>query len=219
MKRDPLLIISALLSALGPLVGNGLYAGPTGDDEAVLATLRDGLPTVAYVGIGLELLGFAATFVLLGWLVAYLFRSAPVAAAVVGIAGAAMLGVKLGSAAPIMAAVSLADDLDATTARLLLDLGDHAFVVNGFLTGIAFTAAGAGLLRTSVPRWVAWWPLVAGSLAVLTAAIGIMRPDAYVPIPFLLVLLWMIVVGIRSALASDTSGSFSTVGATSKMTV
>ena len=39
--------------------------------------------------------------------------------------------------------------------------------------------------------------------AVLTAGVGIVRPDGYVPIPFLLLLLWMIALGIRSAIGAD----------------
>lgn len=207
MRKDPVLILSALLAALGPLVGNGLYAGPAGDEQEVLAALREGVPAAGYAGYGLELVGFVAMVVLFGWLAAFLFRPAPVAAACVAVGGAAMVAVKLGSAAFAMAAVALADDIDATTARLLLDLGDEAFVLEGFLLGVALAAAGLGLLATSAPRWLAWWPAVVGVLASVTAGIGVVAPSAYVPIPFLLLLVWMIALGIRSALGSPFSES------------
>lgn len=207
MRRDPILITSALLSALGPLVGNGIYSGPTGSDEHVLATVRAGAPTRAYVGLGLELLGFAATVVLLAWLVSYLARRTPIAAAATGIAGAAMLAVKVGSAGPVMAAYALADKLDATTVHLLFNLNDAAFVIDGFFTSIAFAAAGIGLLRADVPRWLAWWPAVAGVLGTIAAAVGIADEDLYVPLPFLLLLVWLIALAIRSAISSDTTPS------------
>ncbi|MBK5306873.1 MAG: DUF4386 family protein [Frankiaceae bacterium] len=207
MKRDPILITSALLSALGPLIGNGIWAGPTGDDEQVLAAVRDGLPARAYVAFGLELVGFAAMVVLFAWLVAFLIRVAPVAAAATGLAGAATLAVKVGSAAPAMTAYSLADRLDATTVKMLFDLNDGAFVIDGFFTSIAVCAAGVGLLRADIPRWLAWWPAVVGALGVIAAAIGIITPAAYVPVPFLLLLVWMIALAIRSAMGGKEAES------------
>ena len=206
MKRDPVLIVSALLSALCPLVGNGLYAGPggpAGTGTGLLSSLRDGPTGAAYAGLGLELLGLTALVVLVAWLVVHLARPAPVAAGVLGVAGSAAVAVKLASAAPVMAAFSLADSLDAATAEVLLGLNDQAFVLTGLLLGIAFAAAGLGLLRAGGSRWVAWWPTVAGGLAVLTAGVGVVRPDSYVPVPFLLLLLWMVALAIRSALGDD----------------
>lgn len=219
MKRDPVLIVSALMSALGPLVGNGLYPGPTGSDEHVLATLRDGLPTVAYVAYSIELAGFAATVVLVGWLVAFLRHAAPVAAASVGVAGAAMLAVKVGSAGPPMAALSLADKIDATTADLLFNLNGQAFVIDGFFTSIAFGAAGFGLLKTSVPRWLAWWPAVLGVLGTVAAGIGITSPQAYFPVPFLLLLVWLIALAIRSSIGRDLADPLAGEPMASTMTV
>jgi hypothetical protein len=220
MKRDPVLVLSALLAALGPLVGNGLYAGPPGDQQDALVALREGLPAVASFALGLELLGLVALTVLVARLAALLVRAAPVAAGVLAVAGAAALAVKLGSAVPVMAAVVLADELDAGTAHLLLTLNDQAFVVTGLLLGVALAAAGAGLLRTTTARWLAWWPLLAGALAVLTAGAGILSPGSYVPVPFLLLLVWMLALGIRSALGTgaDTGGGFAREAPTTTMT-
>ena len=200
MTRNPVLITSALLSALGPLVGNGIYAGPTGTDDQVLAAVREGLPTKAYAALSLELIGFTAMVVLFGWLVVFLARKTPVAAAATGIAGAACLAVKLGSAGPIMTAYTLADQLDATTVKMLIDFGDQAFVIDGLFTCIALCAAGVGLLSTDVPRWLAWWPAVAGALGVVAAIVGMVVPGGYFPLPFVLLLVWMLALAIRSAL-------------------
>lgn len=205
MRRDPILIISALLAPLGSLVGNGIYAGPPGNDQEVLAAVRAGLPTRGYVALTLELLGFAATAVLLAWLVVHLARRAPLSAATTGLAGAALIAVKVGSAAPVMAAFALADKLDAPTVALLFNLNGAAFVVEGFFVGLALGAAGLGLLRTDAPRWLAWWPAVVGPLGVLASIAGVLDEEWYAPIPFLLLLVWMLALAIRSAMSSDAA--------------
>jgi len=205
MKRDRTLIISALLASLAPLVGNGLYAGPGTSGEAILAEARDGLPAVAYVALPLELLGFAALAALFAWLVAFLFERAPVAAVTTAVAGSAMLAVKVGSAGPMMVVTSMSDTLDPITAEALISMNDQSFVVSGFLMSLAFLAAGVGLLATEFPRWLAWWATVAGGLGVVAGAVGIVRPDAYVPIPFLLLLVWMIAVALAAVMSSGNA--------------
>lgn len=207
MRRNPVLIVSALLAALGPLVGNGLYAGPDGEGEALLASLRAGLDARATLALSLELAGFVGLCVLLGSLAAAVAPSRPRAAAVTVVAGAAMIAVKLGSAAPMMTAHRLADDLDAGTATALLDLNEMAFVVSGLLLSLALAAAGIGLLGLDVPSWTGWAPAVLGSLGVVAGGAGIIDPDAYVPVPFLLLLVWMLALAIWSAVARPASVS------------
>jgi hypothetical protein len=203
MTRNRILVISALLASLGPLVGNGLWAGPGTDGDKILADARDGLPTTAYVGITLELLGFAALAVLFAWLVIFLIERAPVAALTTGIAGTAMLAIKVGSAAPMMVVHSMPDKLDPVTAEALISMNDQSFVVSGFLMCLAFLAAGVGLLETEFPRWLSWWAAVAGGTGVVAGIVGILRPDSYVPIPFLLCLVWMIAVAITTVTRPD----------------
>ena len=203
MKRNRILLISALLASLGPLVGNGLYAGPGSSGEAILAEAREGLPPIAYLAYTLELLGFVALTVLFAWLVAYLFQRVPVAAAATGIAGAAMLAVKLGSAAPMMTVHSMPETLNPMAAEALISMNDQSFVISGFLMSVAFLAAGVGLLFTEFPRWLAWWAAVAGGLGVIAGMVGVVRPDAYVPIPFLLLLVWMIAVALTTVMRPD----------------
>lgn len=208
MKRNRrTLIMSALLASLGPLVGNGLYAGPGSSGEAILVEAREGLPTIAYVAYTLELLGFAALTVLFAWLVAFLVQRAPVAAVATGIAGSAMLAVKVGSAAPMMTVHSMPDTLDPTTAEALISLNSQSFVISGFLMSLAFLTAGVGLLATEFPRWLAWWATVAGGLGVVAGTVGVARPEAYVPIPFLLLLVWMIAVALTAVMRPDDAES------------
>ncbi len=207
MKRNRTLIISALLASLGPLVGNGLYAGPGSSGEAILADAREGLPAIAYFAYTLELLGFAALAALFAWLVAFLFERAPVAAVATGIAGSAMLAVKVGSAAPMMTVYSMPDTLDPMTAEAFISMNDQSFVVSGFLMAVAFLAAGVGLLATEFPRWLAWWATVAGGLGVVAGVVGVVRPEAYVPIPFLLLLVWMTAVALTAVMRPDDAES------------
>lgn len=191
MKRNRVLVVSALLASLGPLVGNGLYAGPSSSGE---------LPAIAYAAYTLELVGLAALTVLLAWLVTYLFDRAPVAAVTTAIAGGAMVAVKIGSAAPTMTLHAMADTLDPVTAEALVSMNGQSFVLAGFLMSLAFLAAGVGLLATGFPRWLSWWAAVAGGLGVVAGTVGVVRPDAYLPIPFLLLLAWMIAVAIATVM-------------------
>lgn len=199
MRRNPVLITAALLAGLGPLVGNGLDAGPTGDAEEQLASLRAGLTGAGRLGLLLELAGLIALCVLMACLIAVAARRRPAAAATAAIAGAAMVAVKVGSAGPIMAAYHRADSIDAATASVLIDLNDMAFVVSGLLMSLAFGALGVGLWHADGPRWVTRTPAVLGLLGVGAGASGMTDPDAYVPVPFLLLLLWMIVLALWSA--------------------
>lgn len=203
MTKYRILVISALLASLGPLVGNGLWAGPGTDGDQILADARDGLPAKALIAIPLEVIGFGAMTVLFAWLAVHLARSAPVAAGVTAIAGAAMIAVKVGSAAPMMVVHAIPEKLDPRTAEALISMNDQSFVVSGYLTCVAFLAAGLGLLRTDFPRWLALWAAIAGGLGVLAGIVGITDPDAFVPIPFLLCLLWMIVTAITFVMRTE----------------
>jgi hypothetical protein len=194
------LIVSALLAGLLPLVGNGLYDGGDGSGAGVLRQAEAGLPLIAYVAYPLELAGFAALCVLVACLATMLLPRSPVAAVTTAVVGTAAVAVKIGSVAPQMALRVHHDGVDPATAELLTGLNGAAWVVSGFLVCLALTAAGLGLLRTDEPRWLAWWAVVAGALGTLAGAVGILEPERYVPVPFLLLLLWMIALGLTGAL-------------------
>ena len=175
-RRNLTLILSAILAGLCPLVGNGLYAGPQGDGQAILDEIQSGIPVIAYIAYPLELVGFISMAVVLGWLVVNLQRHAPVAGAAAGILGASMLAVKVGSLAPGMAVQTQGAVVDPATVELVSSLGDQDFVVSGFLFCAAFAAAGFGLVQTSMRRWLAWWPAVAGVAGVVAGMVGVVRP-------------------------------------------
>lgn len=197
----PVLIVSALVAALGPLIGNGLYAGPEATGQQLVDELDGGLPAVAYVAYSLELVGFVALGVFMACLVVTLWRPAPVAAVTTAVIGSSMLAVKIGSIAPTMALRTSGEGIDAATAEVIVGIGDAAFIVAGFLLCLSLAAAGIGLLKTDFPRWLAWWPVVCGGLGTVAGMVGILEPDAYVFIPFLLLMVWMIALGITTAIS------------------
>jgi len=197
------LAVSGLLAGLLPLVGNGLYDGGEGSGTEVLALAEQGLPPIAWVAYPLELIGFGALCVLLGSLVAMLWNRAPVAAATTGIVGAAMVSVKIGSIAPGMALREHYEGVSPATAEVFSAIGDAAFVVSGLLLSAAMTVAGVGLLQIDFPRWLSWWAVVAGGAGVLAGLVGVLAPAAYFPIPFLLLLVWMIALGLSTALSTN----------------
>jgi len=56
---------------------------------------------------------------------------------------------------------------------------------------------------TETEKWLSWWATVAGALGVVAGVVGIAKPDAYMPIPFLLLLVWMIAVAIATVMRPD----------------
>jgi hypothetical protein len=119
---------------------------------------------------------------------------------VAAISSAAALAVKLASIAPVMAVAAADNPIEPSTVDALVSINDMCFVVFGFLAGVAFAATGVGMLRTDAPRWLAWWASVAGGLALVAGGVGVIRPDSYLPIPFLTLLLWLVVLGVVAAL-------------------
>lgn len=196
----PALVASALLAGLCPLVANTLYEDEVGSGDEILAAAGSAMPIMAYVAYGLFLIGFAALIVVLGLLIGELGRRSPATGAVIGIAGAAAIAIKLIEVTTGMALRQHPDAIDAGTAVVLVATDEAGFVVYGFLLSVAFTAVGIGLVRSRLaPGWLAWWPAAAGGLGVVTSMIGILSVGNYVPVPFLLLLLWMVALGIAAA--------------------
>lgn len=196
---------SALVAGLSPLVGNGLYAGPTASGTALLRDLAEPLSARAALGLTLEVVGLLALVVFLAALVAALAAGrSSIAAGGTAIAGGAMVAVKLGSVTPVLALRADPEGVPAEVAEVLIGTNDAAFVVSGLLLSLSLAFAGVGLLASgAVPGWLGWWPVLAGGLGVLAAGAGVLLPDSYVPVPFLLLLLWMMALGAWSLLAGS----------------
>lgn len=200
MRSERLAMAGGAVYVLAILIGNSLVeTGSSGaeDGPGVLADLQRDTSAVQDVGLVLEVLGFAAFLVFLGALHRTLRRAEGpdgwLAATAFG-AGIATVAVKVGSVAPVMAAGARSDELTPDLARTLNDLGGAAFVISGYTSGIFVAAAAAAALATRVlPRWLAISGVVIGLLTVAAGTAGIVYPGGYVPVPFLLGLLWVLV--------------------------
>ncbi len=190
------LVPAALLAGLCPLVANSLEGEGPGSGAAILAEAGAGQTAAGAVAIVLFLVGFVALVVVLGVLAAVIARRTPALAGVVAVAGAAAVAVKLSEVQTGLALRETAAVVQPGTAEVLVAMDVAGFTLYGFLVSLALGAAGLGLLRAEVlPAWLAWWATVMGGLGVLAAAIGLVTA-AYVPIPFLLLLVWLIALGV-----------------------
>jgi hypothetical protein len=195
-----ILVPAALLAGLCPLVANTIHEDTTDSGARILAEAAADQSPAQSTSIVLFLVGFAAMVVVLGVLAAALARQAPAMSGIVAVAGAAAIAIKLGEAQTGLALRKTADVLDPGAAEALVAMEEAGFTVYGFLLALALGAAGLGLLRSGmVPAWLGWWAAVMGGLGLVTAAIGMVDQDAYVPIPFLMLLVWLIALGITGA--------------------
>ncbi len=191
------LVPAALLAGVCPLVANSIHEDATGDGVKILAEAAAGLPAAAKISIVLFLVGFAALIVVLGVLCAAIAPRAPELSGIVAVAGAAAVAIKLAEAQTGIALRETAEAVDPGTAEALVAIDEAGFALYGFLLALALGAAGLGILRSGVKApWLGWWAAVTGGLGLLTAGIGIVFPDAYLPIPFMLLLAWLITLGI-----------------------
>ena len=194
------LVPAALIAGLCPLVANSIYENTASSGEEILAQAAAGQPAAAKISLLLFLVGFVALIGVLAVIAAAIFRHTPSLSGVVAIAGAAGVAIKLSEAQTGIALRETAGVLDPGTAHALVVIDEAGFAVYGLLLALAFGAGGLGLLRSGlVPAWLGWWATVMGGLGVATAVFGTVVADAYVPIPFLLLLVWLIALGITGA--------------------
>jgi predicted nucleic acid-binding protein len=207
MRSQRLALASGAIYVVLIMIGNTLYeAGKTGADDGpgALADLQRTTTAVQTLGLAMEVLGFTALLVFLGALYRTLQRAERpdgwLAATALG-AGLVTVAVKLGSIGPDMAANLRADELTPDLARTLSDLAGADFVISGYTSGIFVASAAAAALVTRVlPRWLAISGVVVGVLTIAAGTAGIADPAGYVPVPFLLSLLWVLVTSAVLAL-------------------
>lgn len=193
------LVPAALLAGLCPLVANSIHADVGGSGAEIIAQASASRSATEMIAIALLLLAFAALVVVLGILVSVIAHRSPAVAGVVGVAGASAVAIKLSEAQTGVALREAAGVVDPGTAEALVAMDEAGFAVYGFLLSLSLGAAGVGLLRSGVvPAWLGWWAAVMGGLGVLTAAIGIVLPPNYVPLPFVLLLLWLVALGLTA---------------------
>jgi hypothetical protein len=191
------------------LIGNGITesGAPTEETPAAAQAYFALQHTGAHrFAIGLELLGFCLMVVFLARLHAVLRDAEGPGGWLATLAlsgGLVTVAVKLGSAAFYVVGLSV-DDLAGEQARLMIQLGDAAFLVSAMTSGLLVLGAAGSSLRSGVlPRWLAWLGVPIGALAVL----GSLSPtslDGGPGVPgFLLGLLWLAAVSVVIAVRGD----------------
>jgi hypothetical protein len=173
---------------------------PTGQQDLDALHWLAGNPA-AQAGVSLELLGFAAWILFVGYLCTRVRAGGWLAgAALVG--GAVSVAVKVGSGAPAITAYLLRNEIPPETARVLTDLNGVAFVVDMMPAGLFVAcAAGAAMATHTLGRVLGWGGVTAGVVAVISTAATGLHIDSVVAVPFLLCLLWILLVSFRLGLS------------------
>jgi hypothetical protein len=154
-------------------------------------------------GYALAVLGFTAFVVFLGF-VHRLLRHAEGPdgwlATVALAAGVLHSAVRFEAQAPRMVASFRGDELSPELAGVLVDLNGMAFVVTGLLLGLYCASAGAVCVaHRLLPRWLGWFGVVSGVLALAAGTVGMVDPASYLPVPFLAGLLWTLIASVLLA--------------------
>jgi hypothetical protein len=183
------------------------HDGPAHPDGAwVLSDAKDRAGSAAaQVGLAMELLAFMAMLIFIGWFCTLLRRPGGPSAwlgtsALVGAVTA--LAVKIASAMPVLALWLDYKHLSPEAAQVLNDMNGAAFVVTFMPFGVFMLCAGLALLSSGLLGRVAGWTaVVIGAAGIVVTAVTRADPVATNPIPFLLGLVWILVVSIRLAVA------------------
>jgi hypothetical protein len=220
MRSERFAAATGAAYVLAMFIGSGLAqsgAGGADDGPSVLADLQRGRSGANAAGTALEVLGVGLLVVFLGYLYRVLRRAEGPdgwwAAPAFG-AGLVSVAVKLGSAAPFLAAHLRSKELTPDLARTLNDINGAGFVISGYTWGIfVLAAAAAAFCGRVVPRWLAVIGLVVGVLSVAAGTAGVLDPKGYVAIPFLLGLVWVFVISVLLTVrASRPAGDRSSRG-------
>jgi hypothetical protein len=170
------------------------------DDASALADLHRPLTFGNQFGFVLEIVGFSCLFFFVGALYRILRRAEASdgwLADVCLIAGTVMIAVKLGSATFGIAERYHPATISAATAGTLHNLGGAAFVISGLFAAIFVLAAALSAMGSSaLPRWLAWAGVLIGAAGFVAPSLAFHHPASYIPIPWLLAILWMAVVGV-----------------------
>lgn len=195
--------VAGLLFTVGTIAGNEMAnAGDASGDNAAtaLANIRRAHGAVNHAGMALEIIGFISLMFFAGYLYRVLRageRPDGWLAAVVLVAAAADLGIKLGSGAPLVAAYAHPADLSPDLARTLTDLNTGGFLVTGLTMAAFVLAVSCGAYASRVlPRTIVWIGIALGLLGMVTPILGLTDPANYNPLPYLVSLLWIVAVAI-----------------------
>jgi hypothetical protein len=144
------------------------------------------------LGVPLELLGFAALSCFVAYVATRLRAVSGWAPALALVAGVTTLAVKLGSAAPYLAAEY--GEVGPDVAAGLVAASDAAFVVNWLPHGLFVVAlAIVAMQGRHLSQAIGWAGVVVGLATI--AAVPVSTGEPFV-IPFLLSLLWLLVASV-----------------------
>lgn len=187
------------------LIGNPLStAGPAGPRPGPHPSQLDidyyrwlAGSTSGQLGLSLELLGFAAWVLFVGYLCTRVRAGGWLAnAALVG--GVVSIAVKVASGAPWFAAYGLRNDISPETARVLGDMNAVAFGLDWLPIGLFVAcAAAAAMMAHVLGRVLGWSGVIAGTVAVVYTAFAGVHVMSASALPFLLCLLWTLAVSVR----------------------
>jgi hypothetical protein len=191
------------------VAGTDQSAHPTGS-KVLQGVMHQAGSATAKVGLAVEVLGFVAFIAFLGYLADAWQRRGRrgernIAAGAAIVAGITMLAIKLGSGAPMLALYIDRKTLSPEVAQVLNDLGSAAFVIS-WLPYAAFVAATAFALRRAslVGSATTYIGAFIGVAGILVALVGVDNPTNANPIPFMLGLVWTLVVSVRLAIKPGT---------------
>ena len=190
-----------LLTLVGNTLSTDNYPGPsdahpTGRQDIDYVHWLAGTSSAQF-GVTMELMGFAAFVLFVGYLCTRVHRAGWLAAAA-AVGGAVAVAVKVASGAPIVVGYLLRDEMSDEMARVLADLNGAAFVLDWLPTGLFVACAGgAALVSGTIGRILGWGGVAVGTASVVSAAVtGVHVLSANV-VPFLLCLLWILAISVR----------------------
>jgi Domain of unknown function (DUF4386) len=104
------------------------------------------------------------------------------------------------------------DSLSPELARTVEDLNGMGFVISGLLMGLfVLTAAGVSVAHRVLPRWLGWFGVVTGVLAVVSGVVGMVDPNSYNPLAYVGGLVWVlagsVVLTVRVPRAEESGRS------------
>jgi hypothetical protein len=173
---------------------------PTGERVLTDVAVQHGSAWARF-GFVLEGASFVCLMVFVGFLAARI--GARAASAIVVVAGSVMLAIKLGSGAAAMTLVAGQSSLSPELARVLNDLNSMSFVLGWLPFAVLTSAAAVGLqVVGALGRPTAYIGLALGALGVVASLAGVDDPLDANPMPFLLSMVWMLVVSVRLAVGA-----------------
>ena len=108
-----------------------------------------------------------------------------------------MIAIKLGSAAPVFAAMYRKDEITPDLARTLVDMNGGAFWISWLPFAVLVTATAASLLSSRlVARPLAWTGVVFGVAGLVPAVVLPVALTDYGAAPFMLSYIWLAVLAV-----------------------